>query len=81
MSLGSKGKILSNETKKKISIKVKGENNPMFGKTHSEVARKKMSLSKKGRTPWNKGKSYKTGRIPWNKGKSYTITKKPQIDE
>ncbi|WP_435085593.1 NUMOD3 domain-containing DNA-binding protein [Candidatus Pelagibacter bacterium nBUS_33] len=81
MSLGSIGKILSNETKKKISIKVKGKNNPMFGKTHSEVARKKMSLSKKGRIPWNKGKSYKTGRIPWNKGKSYTITKKPQIDE
>ena len=57
-------------------MKVKGKNNPMFGKTHSAVARKKISLSKKGRIPWNKGKSYKTGRIPWNKGKSYTIGKK-----
>jgi len=76
ISLASMGKILSNETKKKISMKVKGKNNPMFRKTHSAAARKKISLSKIGRTPWNKGKSYKTGRIPWNKGKSYTISKK-----
>lgn len=76
MSLGAIGKILSDETKKKISMKVKGKNNPMFGKTHSVAARKKMSLGSMGRTPWNKGKTYKTGRIPWNKGKSYTISKK-----
>ena len=55
MSLGSMGKILSNKTKKKISIKVKGKNNPMFGKTHSAEARRKISLSKIGRIPWNKG--------------------------
>jgi len=62
MSLGAIGKILSKETKKKISMKVKGKNNPMFGKTHSAVARKKISLSKKGRIPWNKGKSYTIGK-------------------
>ncbi len=55
MSLGSIGKILSNETKKKISMKVKGKNNPMFGKTHSVTAKRKISLSKKGKIPWNKG--------------------------
>ena len=55
MSLGAIGKILSNETRKKISIKVKGKNNPMFGKNHSAVAKRKMSLSKKGKIPWNKG--------------------------
>ena len=33
-----------------------GENNPMYGKTHTEESRKKMSDSQKGRTPWNKGK-------------------------
>ena len=60
MSLGSMGKILSNKTKKKISIKVKGENNPMFGKTHSAVARRKISLSKLGKKPWNKGISLKS---------------------
>jgi hypothetical protein len=59
MSLGSMGKILSNETKKKISIKVKGKNNPMFGKTHSATARRKMSLSRLGKKPWNKGISLK----------------------
>jgi hypothetical protein len=55
ISLGSMGKILSNETKKKISLKVKGKKNPMFGKTHSAAVRRKISLSKIGRTPWNKG--------------------------
>lgn len=60
MSLGSMGKILSNETKKKISIKVKGKNNPMFGKTHSAAARRKISLSKLGKKPWNKGISLKS---------------------
>ena len=59
MSLGAIGKILSNETKKKISIKVKGKNNPMFGKTHSATARRKMSLSRLGKKPWNKGISLK----------------------
>jgi hypothetical protein len=51
ISLGSMGKILSNE----ISLKVKGKKNPMFGKTHSAAVRRKISLSKIGRTPWNKG--------------------------
>ena len=55
ISLGSMGKILSNETKKKISLKVKGKKNPMFGKTHSAAAKRKISLSKIGRIPWNKG--------------------------
>ena len=60
MSLGAMGKILSNETKKKISIKVKGKNNPMFGKTHSAAARRKISISKLGKKPWNKGISLKS---------------------
>jgi len=60
MSLGSMGKILSDETKRKISIKVKGKKNPMFGKTHSAAARRKMSLSKLGKKPWNKGISLKS---------------------
>lgn len=35
-----------------------GEKNPMFGKRHSEEARKKMSLNRIGISPWNKGKHH-----------------------
>jgi hypothetical protein len=34
-----------------------GKNHPMFGKTHTEEARKKISLSRTGQSPWNKGKT------------------------
>ena len=33
-----------------------GEKNGMFGKHHSEEAKKKMSEARKGAIPWNKGK-------------------------
>jgi len=35
----------------------KGEKHPLFGKHHSEAARKKMSDSAKGQPAWNKGKT------------------------
>jgi len=57
--------------KKNIGLGVKGEKNGMFGRTHSTEAREKISKSKIGKTPWNKGKKYKTGNIPWNKGISW----------
>lgn len=34
-----------------------GENNPFYGKTHSEETRKKMSEAKKDFVPWNKGQA------------------------
>ena len=46
---------LSQEHKDKISLKVAGKLNPMYGKTHSEEARRKISLSRIGKAPWNKG--------------------------
>ena len=57
-----------------------GELNSMYGKTHTQEARKKISESKKGRPSWNKGKTMskefsrkmsevKKGQVPWNKGK------------
>lgn len=40
----------SEETKKLISSKTSGENNPFYGKTHSEENRKKMSDANKGKS-------------------------------
>jgi len=37
------------ELRKAISKRTSGENNPMYGKKHSEETRKKMSLAKKGK--------------------------------
>ena len=52
ISLHNKGKKLSEETKRKVSINhfdFSGKNNPMFGRTHSEEAKKKISLKNKGK--------------------------------
>ena len=43
------GKHHSEESRKKLSQKKKGENNPMFGKHHSAETRKKMSEANKGK--------------------------------
>lgn len=34
-----------------------GDKHPMFGKKHSEESKLKMSLSRQGKEPWNKGKT------------------------
>jgi hypothetical protein len=61
------------EKEKIRKSKYKGPNNSMFGKKHTEEAREKMSVSRKGKTTWNKGKKgVKTsnkGQVAWNKGK------------
>lgn len=44
-----KGKKLSDECKKKIGAALKGENNGMYGKKHSEEAKKKMRECHKGK--------------------------------
>lgn len=42
MSIGRRGRILSEDHKLKIGKSVSGEKNGMFGKTHSEIAKKKL---------------------------------------
>ena len=61
------------ETKAKMRLAATGERNPMYGKpspltgkNFSEDHRKRLSLARKGRAPWNKGK--KGSQVAWNKG-------------
>ena len=49
----------SDNTKKKLRAANKGENNPFYGKRHSEEAKKKMSASKKGKHWYNNDKENK----------------------
>lgn len=71
--------IYTDERRKEQSIRMMGNNNPFYGKKHSEETRKKMSMLKKNQTSCFKGKTHtlesrrkmsesKKGRIPWNKG-------------
>lgn len=46
-SVSHKGKKLSAEARKNISLATKGENNPMYGHRHSEKTRKLLSLKAK----------------------------------
>ena len=47
------------ESKRKIGLKSIGRNKVGYFK-HTEETKKKMSELRKGRTPWNKGLTYKT---------------------
>jgi hypothetical protein len=57
IGLSSKGRVQSTEARKKNSEKNSGENNHMFGKTHTPEARAKISAAAKNRKSPNKGKS------------------------
>lgn len=56
----NKGLNITEETRQRISSSMKGkylgEQNPFYGKHHSEQTKQKMSEARKGRTSWNKGK-------------------------
>lgn len=60
------------EKEKIRKAKQVGELNPMFGKTHSNEAKLKMSEDRKGKSTWNKGlsgiKTSDKGQTAWNKG-------------
>ena len=46
---GNENKIVSDESKQKMSEAMKGENKPMYGKHHTEEHKSKMSEAMKGR--------------------------------
>ena len=52
MSESRKGKIVTEETRKKIGDANRGEKSAWFGKNHSEETKIKMSESAKGNTHW-----------------------------
>jgi hypothetical protein len=60
------------EKEKLRKSKYTGEANPMFGKSHSEESRERMSKGHKGQIPWNKDltgiKTSSKGQVAWNKG-------------
>jgi len=74
-----KGKIRTIEQRKKYSIVTSGENNGMFGKTHSNATKEKMRIAAKNRKingmknqthteeSKNRISTKKRGQIPWNK--------------
>ncbi|MEW5760359.1 MAG: DUF559 domain-containing protein [Candidatus Thermoplasmatota archaeon] len=69
----SKGLHLPEETKKKISLKLKEKyligvlHHPLCGKHHTNEAKKKISEKLKGKIPWNKGKSLDYMKKLWQK--------------
>jgi len=86
---GSLGLIHSQKTKNSISKKLKGvpkkeETKKKFsiihkGKTVSVDSCKKISESKKGSIPWNKG--IKTNHTPWNKGLKHNEDIRKKLSE
>lgn len=50
--------IHSIEERQRRSLIMKGINNPMFGKCHTELSKMKMSGKRPDVTPWNKGKAF-----------------------
>jgi hypothetical protein len=84
----NKGKHHSDETKKLLSEKHKGENNPNYGKHPSEATRKKQSIFMSGENNPNYGKSGmknhnygKRGELSSNYGRHLSETTKIKIRE
>jgi len=82
---GSSGKITSYQTRKKISEKVKGENNPFFKKQHSKEIKKIISEKQKGEKSSNFGKHHseesKKKMSESKKGKFFSEKSKNKMSE
>jgi hypothetical protein len=81
---GMSGKKHSEETKRLMSIKARGNTNPL-GHKHSEETKKKISSSTKGKKRSEECKRKQSlrlkGSIPWNKGIPHSDTTKYKLSE
>lgn len=59
--ISNKGRLLKEETKKKISDSLSGEKNHFYGKKHSQETRTKISKAKKGKFIGEKSHHWKGG--------------------
>ena len=84
ISEANKGRtfVVSEETKEKISNTMKGkhsgENNPFYGKTHSEETKKKLSAIHRGRKITEEEREKRSNKIWINNGQKMTPIKKDQ---
>jgi len=73
ISEANKGKKRSEETRKKMSEQRSGENNCMFGKTHSPKVKEKLSKFAKKRMSTNEGKQHIENMIKAREGKQAKV--------
>lgn len=82
---GSNGRIVTEDTRKKISAAHSGEKHPMYGKSHSAEAKSKMSMAKtKDKHPmWGKPRSEETKAKLRDKnlGKTLTVEHRAKLSE
>ena len=69
ISENNKGKIVSEETRQKLSKATKGENNPMFGKKQTEEAKQKIAEKNKGKLLGENNPMYRKKRTEETKNK------------
>ncbi len=67
-----KGKVVSDQTRQKQSLSMKGKPSSRKGVILLKEIKQKISRSLLGNIPWNKGKTNTSqkGRLAWNKGKT-----------
>jgi len=75
-----KGQTHTIEAKQRISEALKGENNPMFGRTHTEKTKEKIRKARLGKK-YPKLSMAKKGKPTWNKGKKHSEETKRKISE
>jgi group I intron endonuclease len=85
LTFGGEGTIgyhLSEETKKRQSQLMKGENNPFYGKHHTKEAKEKMSRTRKGKCCGKNHPNYgKTGELHPVFGRKHTKEEREKISK